>query len=90
MISMLTKWGSFSEKEIKLFQHLFGLLPAIPRAITDGGLNPVNMYEEMVILLFLNNIPESNATRSIRRCLLALRTGTAWRNSKEFDDLIQL
>lgn len=72
----------YSEKELELFK-IFGVYTLVEKV------DPYTIYRIAAKTCFIDNRQDS-ATESLRRCILAWKTCSCYRMTKEWDEMIQL
>jgi hypothetical protein len=75
---------NYTEKEIELFNSINPYYIKICAEIP-----PPRLYEILTVEAFCKNL-QGNNINSLRKCMSALKDSTVYRNTKEWDNLIQL
>ena len=73
--------SKYSEKEWELISH-YGY-----NRVAEH-MDPIIVYRAIAIDIFVDGGCYDEYAESVRRCIIALQSGTARQNTSEFDDLI--
>lgn len=77
-----------SEKEFLMFEQLG--LSDMAQHCNNNQMPVLRLYRLACVHCFEENIPQCDATRSLRRCMRALNASNVNRKTEDFDSLIVL